>query len=64
MFFIALIFIIVFELLGVCALLVTLGPTARHLAELDWRVLWSNFLRGVMPSRLEEEWPDVIEIDW
>ena len=63
MFFIALTFIIVFELLGICALLITLGPSARHLAGLDWRVLWSNFLRGVMPSRREEEWPDVIEVD-
>ena len=63
MFFVALTFILLFELLGVCALLVTLGPTARHLAELDWRVLRSNIRRSVMPSRQAEEWPDVIEVD-
>ena len=64
MFFIALTFIVVFELLGVCALLITLGPAVRSLAEIEWRVWWSNLLRSLIPSRQEEEWPDAIEVDW
>lgn len=64
MFFIAITFVVVFELLGICALLLTLGPAARRLAEIDWRASWSEFGRRVIPRRQKEEWPDVIEVDW
>lgn len=63
MFFIALVFVIFIEFLGVCVLLAFVINNAHRITEIEWRESRWGFLRGAIPARQEEEWPDVIEIN-